>query len=549
MSNELADLLDIRTAWKRVRSDFRHRAFLTRPHELALVESDLDSWLASVEQRVREDRYHPGAMLICEVPKGGGLIRPGNYLSLIDRVVYTACVGACLEQIHATLEWSQGEVDFAYRLARQTSDAAWIQSQFTGWQDFRKETLTNLTTLDAPYVVFADIAAFYETVDVGMLASDLRVISAPNVAVQQISTCLNRWAQSPARGLPQGVSASDILAKLYLNTIDVNLKVGGWRHVRYVDDLRVFCDDLVDAKKALLYLVQLLRHRGLHVQSAKTSIRTKAEAQQEVEGTIRTVTKVGRELVERLRAVYGDSSPYVSIPEIDRALSENPDQAPVQVLHEAYNEFFVDPEAPNFDATLFRFVLNRLAKAQDGYPCLFNFLEFLQSQPQETQTVLDFIRDVNCAAEKEDGIVAFLESANSIYPYQTFQVLHWLDDSLESPSERTIAFARRAAFDSAQPSYVRALGQKILGDHGTAADLERLEALYADLSSPMEQSELICCLYRVEVTRRNAFLARAEGDGELQRRAVRLVRTGAVAQRKQRQDRERQRRATATKAS
>jgi hypothetical protein len=70
----------------------------------------------------------------------------------------------------------------------------------------------------AAYVVMADITAFYENIDLGLLLSDLIE------AINQISSCLNKWAQVQGRGIPQGQSPSDILAKLYLNSIDQTLK-------------------------------------------------------------------------------------------------------------------------------------------------------------------------------------------------------------------------------------------------------------------------------------------------------------------------------------
>jgi hypothetical protein len=85
MSDDLANLLDLRVAWRRVKSDLKHRVFITRPYELAVIESDLDGWLSEVDALVRSGRYHPGPMIISEVPKGGGLIRPGSHLALVAR--------------------------------------------------------------------------------------------------------------------------------------------------------------------------------------------------------------------------------------------------------------------------------------------------------------------------------------------------------------------------------------------------------------------------------------------------------------------------------
>ena len=117
MSETLAQLLDLRTAWRHVKDDIANRVFIRHPYSVTLVESDLDGWLATRATLIREGKYVPDSAFICDVPKGKGLIRPGAYLSLTDQLVYAACVGACFPEIHKRLKWSQGIVDFSYRLA------------------------------------------------------------------------------------------------------------------------------------------------------------------------------------------------------------------------------------------------------------------------------------------------------------------------------------------------------------------------------------------------------------------------------------------------
>ena len=77
----------------------------------------------------------------------------------------------------------------------------------------------------------------------------------PEEAAKLLSACLNRWAEPRGKGIPQGRrSASDILAKLYLDSIDHNLRNEGFSHLRYVDDIRIFCGDIREAKRAVLKL-------------------------------------------------------------------------------------------------------------------------------------------------------------------------------------------------------------------------------------------------------------------------------------------------------
>ena len=121
-------------------------------------------------------------------------------------------------------------------------------------------------------MVVTDLTGFYENIDLSILASDLRSLGCHVETVQLLSTCLNRWGVIPGRGLPQGYSPSDILAKVYLNPIDRAIVDEGFDYIRYVDDIRVFCSDFANSKQALLFLTQALRRRGLNLQTSKTEM-------------------------------------------------------------------------------------------------------------------------------------------------------------------------------------------------------------------------------------------------------------------------------------
>jgi hypothetical protein len=245
-SNDLGDL-DLRVAWRRVKEDIDHRVFIGHPYAVSVIEHALDDWIGTRGEELKAGRYEPKPMFVCDAPKGEGLVRPGAHLSYADRLVYAACVGACLPAIHEVLRWSQGAVDFSYQLASDWKNPNWIRNRFGGWRDFEQFSL-NYINDRAEFVVFADITAFYENIDIGLLISDLKATGAPQFAITQLSTCLNKWSQVPGRGLPQGQTPSDILAKLYINNIDCRLKQVGCRYVRYVDDIRAFFSSLPEAK-------------------------------------------------------------------------------------------------------------------------------------------------------------------------------------------------------------------------------------------------------------------------------------------------------------
>ncbi len=517
MAEGLANLLDLRLAWDRVRGDLEDRVFVRHPYEVELIELDRNTWLAEQLEIVRLNRYAPAAMVVCDVPKAKGGIRPGALLTIGDRLIYAACVGACLEAIHATVRWSQGVVDFAYQLPRNVTDRKWLKSQFTGWQEFRQQSL-NKVEEGYPYVVIADISSCYDNIDIATLISDLRQIDAPAAAVDQLRECLQRWALVHGRGIPQGQSASDILAKVYLNSIDHNLRAFGYEHYRYVDDFRIFCRDRVTAKKAIAELTRLLRQRGLTLQGTKSEMLRADEARERIEGVLPILNNVSRRFVRAVVRASGVGDPYMSIPEAERILIQTPDDVPLDLIREAYQTYFIDSDDSKFNPTLFRFLLNRLAASGDAFAQV-HVMPLLERHPEETKVILNYLGGVEALPAIEGELIRYLESPDAIYPYQTYLVIEWLCEETENPSESLLALVRRLAFDGAQPGYLRASCRRFVGEFGSAADLERLEGAYRDAAGSLEQSEIICALSRMEKGRRNAFLARAERDGFLNMRA------------------------------
>ena len=526
MSEALANLLDMNLAWARARSDQPERVFVRHPFEIELIEVDAEAWLRQLTEDIRSNHYNPSAMVICEVPKGRGAVRPAGDLNISDRVVYAASVGACFPSIHGHLSAHDGSVDFSYRFADNPNDTAWLRDKFGGWDNFRKSSLAKLEE-GISYVVIADISAYYENIDLSTLSSDLREIGCPEAAIVELSRCLNRWAQVNGRGLPQGHSPSDILGKLYLRSVDHNLREMGYQHYRYVDDYRVFCKDLVEAKRALIDLTRLLRKRGLNFQAAKSEIHRADKAKLLIEGITPTINSIRHKFVSRMAVLFGEDYNAMSMSEFEvmlAALGDDPNDAPIEVIQETYQTYFIDSDSANFDKSLFRFLLGRLGKQTDKF-AVEHCKTLFEKHPEQNLAILKYFEKAHALDDVQDSLVSFLNSKDAVYPYQSYQIFEWLNRVAIDPPEALIAVARGATFDPASLSYLRAVARQFVALHGTAADLERIEDSYANTPSQLEQSQVICALRRVEQHRRNAFLRRAEGDGDLNLRATRLARS------------------------
>jgi hypothetical protein len=393
----------------------------------------------------------------------------------------------------------------------------WFTNTFNSWTAFRNASIERIEQ-GANYVVLTDITGFYENIDLPTLFSDLRSLGADPDAVGLLEHCLSRWSVIPGRGVPQGLSPSDVLAKVYLNAVDRAFADVGIDYIRYVDDIRIFFREVPASKKALMSLSQILRRRGLNLQSAKTEIMSAADAKRTIEGIapiIGDVVKQYREFVEEM----GSIDPYTSISQIEENVK--PDDAPVEVVHEAFRLNFVD-KTKRFNKTLFHFLLNRLGSQQDEY-ALEYCLGQLAENPQETKAVLEYAHRVGEFDKTFAAIELFLNSTDCIYDYQTYQIFRWLNSVTVSPSAGIVIIARQLAFDNARPSYLRGVCRLLLENHGTTADLDRLEASYGAIHEDLEKAQILVSLKGLELKRRNAFYRRVKGDGELCERAIKFV--------------------------
>ena len=524
MSNSIADYIDLELAWKRVKFDISNRIFIRNPFEVILIESSIDQYLENLHQNLDKNHWHPASNYICNVPKNNNHIRPGANLSIDDSIVYNALIGSALSKFNSTLEWARGVKDFSYQINQDFKHTKLFTDRFKGWDDFRVKSLQKIDD-GANYVVIADITGYYENVDISTLISDLRSINVKDQIINLFSMCLNRWANSNARGIPQGYSASDLLGKLYLNTIDLNLSAMGFDHFRYVDDFRIFCNDLPEAKTAIVKLTELLRKRGLNLQSAKSGIYSKEEAKKNIDGIQPILQPLIKRFIDDLTVTYDISNPYFSVADADELLKGFSEEVPLEVLQTAYNKYFV--KSKSFDKTLYRFLLNRMGSSKDDFALKYS-ISLLAEHPEETETILRYIKSLRAYSKIESELINFLNSDISIYPYQLYQIFDWLLDHHDQISETMISIIRNISFDNSQPNYLRVVCRKILGNMGNSADLERLEQYYSNIDDEKEKSEIICCLTKMERTRRNSFLSRVQHDGNLISIACNLVRQNKI---------------------
>lgn len=212
-------------------------------------------FVEGLHARIAAEEYVCAPAVFVPVPKRALTTRPAAVATLRDRVVFEALVALARPRVTRFLVASE--------------HVLWPRADATkpSWDDFERAPLE----AGGGYVVTADVAGFYESVDhrkLGLVLADAGVGTDLRTAIVGQLRALLRTG----RGLPQGLETSDSLATAYLAPVDAALQRVGVTFWRHGDDYRLHASDYPQALRATFELEQALRSHGLLLNSGKLRI-------------------------------------------------------------------------------------------------------------------------------------------------------------------------------------------------------------------------------------------------------------------------------------
>lgn len=517
--------MDFDKIWKRVQHDLKNDYFLNNHLELEIINRDFFDWSKSLKNEIETDAYIPKGIYICDVPKVKGLIRPGSQLSLSDSIYYTELISQSYESLNEFLKWSQEKIDFSYILTGDNKTPNWLKNQFQGWAPFRDASLSYIEK-GYNYVIITYITGFYENINHQTLQSDLKASGVTSNLANKIIKALTKWAIINGKGIPQSCSPSHILAKTYLNPVDLALQNLGFLHLRYVDDIRIFCKSKVEAKKALIELCKLMRERGLTLNSSKTKIYTSEEAKIVINGVQVTIDRI-KETLKEQDSVF-DFTNYFDNDYVDQntikelfKLTENPNKESIKVIEESFRVYFISDEK-DFDKTLFRFLLARLGEAKSKYAINYCSSQF-EKHPEETSTLLSYYLKCGAFTEANEAVRNFFNNGEAVYDYQNYQIINWYISAYKSVPNYIIQIFREYAFNNNYPYYLKFAAIRFIGKFGNIADLDKLQNKYSNTNDELEQAQIIWSLKNMEKGKRNSFYGKIENESKIKKLAVEIA--------------------------
>jgi RNA-directed DNA polymerase len=229
----------------------------------SIEKAGVDGFLRELQAELAQSRYRPFPVRRVTIPKRNGDHRHLGVPAVRDRVVQAAAK-IVLEPV---FEADFADCSYGFRPRRSAHQA--LDRIRAGIVAGRK------------WIVDADIAGFFDSIDHGLLLAMLR----ERISDRRVLDLIGLWLRAgvfdgqallhPETGTPQGGVISPLLANVYLNRLDQawgrhRVRLG--EMTRYADDLVIACGSRDRAEAALGVLKRLLHELGLEAHAAKTRI-------------------------------------------------------------------------------------------------------------------------------------------------------------------------------------------------------------------------------------------------------------------------------------
>lgn len=307
---------------------------------------------------------------------------------------------------------------------------------------------------------------------------------------------LRKWSDEriPGYGLPQGPPASSFLADIFLDYVDRKMeKYEGY--FRYMDDIRIFCKEKIDAKIALKELIIALRNVKLNINAKKTAILKGKEIEERL-------FDPQKSLLNMIESIMKSSS--------DKRLIE---EEVVPSLLKLFEDAFSDGpfEKTHLNFSLYRLsILYNSGFRSDTRKIIKIIKNNFVSKPHHSGLFCDFLSMFPQDNEIVNFLLDFLRLPDNIYEWQELKVLQTLLKFNVRMSRANIDFFIESARDSNKHFAVRAFYFLLAGKYGNNRDRELIVDSYGNLSETYTKLAAILAVQELGTASRNDFYSRVK---------------------------------------
>lgn len=223
-------------------------------------EENIKENISLLYRQLKRFSYSPKPFLMFESKKHNGKIRLISIPCVRDRVVQESAMIVIEPIIESELE----NESYAYRKGFSREGAA--------------QKIISLFNKGFCWLADADIHDFFNNIDHSILISRVKeIISDPDAVDLLIKFITPEYYYKnkkyrQTKGLPLGSAISPLLANLYLDKFDEEIKKRGMQLVRFADDFLILTKTKPDAEQAIKVSETLLESLKLKLNAGKTKV-------------------------------------------------------------------------------------------------------------------------------------------------------------------------------------------------------------------------------------------------------------------------------------
>ncbi|WP_108869131.1 RNA-directed DNA polymerase [Aquimarina aquimarini] len=202
------------------------------------------------------------------LPKKSYTLRKAMVISYPDRIFYAALVQVLGLSIDNCIK------PFVYSARfNKLHTGGLIISGVEQWKKMQYKIEER--SKDFKYIIEIDVLNFYDNIDINLLCEKVTSIAKTdnerNASIE-LKKALKIFSKKSNTSIPQNSDASSLLATFYLSELDVFMCHLVPEYYRFMDDIKIFCNDKFEARRILRLLEMELRNLKLSINGQKTKI-------------------------------------------------------------------------------------------------------------------------------------------------------------------------------------------------------------------------------------------------------------------------------------
>lgn len=291
---------------------------LPAPFEFTVIKNNWEAVLLELlKLDVRQYQWSPVNKYL--VPKDQLAFRLASQLEPMDALIFAALIKEAGPSIHAYRERHSSGIAYSYWFDPRPNGLFFGAA--SSWHEFwQASQVKSGRPWERGAVAIADISDFYNQIYHHVIENQLDECLSEDYALP-IKKFLKTFENRVSRGVPVGPHAAHVLAELSLVPFDQAYAGRGFKFIRYVDDIHVFCSSEAGAQVAVFALAESLdKQQKLVLNKQKTKILGLAEhgaiaAQMLVDQPLNSFEEALLKLIKK----YSGDDPYryVSVTDLD----------------------------------------------------------------------------------------------------------------------------------------------------------------------------------------------------------------------------------------